>query len=75
MTSKPAEIFKLNDSGSLLPGTVADIAIFDLENEHVLTEEEYFSKGVNTPFTGMKVYGMTAMTLVAGNIAYSREEK
>ncbi|MGZ1130171.1 hypothetical protein ACXO2T_05215 [Lactobacillus delbrueckii subsp. bulgaricus] len=33
-------------------------------------EEDYLSKGVNTPFTGQEVYGMTALTFVSGKLVY-----
>ena len=54
------------------PGAEADIAIFDLEHETELKEKDYLSKGVNTPFTGNKVFGETVMTLVSGKVVYER---
>lgn len=75
MTEKPVDVFGIKGAGYLLPGNPADIAIFDLKNEKEISEDKYLSKGVNTPFTGMKVYGSTVMTLVSGEIVYQREEQ
>lgn len=72
LTDRPAKIFKLNQTGLLLPGYSADLAVFDLQKEHKLTNEDYFSKGVNTPFTNQKVYGMTSLTIVNGKIVYQQ---
>ena len=72
LTDRPAKIFKLNQTGLLLPGYSADLAVFDLQKEHKLINEDYFSKGVNTPFTNQKVYGMTFLTIVNGKIVYQQ---
>lgn len=44
--------------------------VFDLDHAEKLAEEDYLSKGVNTPFTGQEVYGMTALTFVSGKLVY-----
>ncbi|RVU71676.1 MULTISPECIES: dihydroorotase [Lactobacillus] len=74
MTDQPAKVFGLKNCGYLEVGQPADLAIFDLEHAAKLEEKDYLSKGVNTPFTGMKVYGMTDMTLVDGQVVYQRGE-
>ena len=48
---------------------------FDLNKEYVIKEEDYLSKGINTPFTGEKVYGQTVLTMVDGQKVYQKEEK
>lgn len=58
------------DAGVLAPGKEADLAVFDLDHAEKLAEEDYLSKGVNTPFTGQEVYGMTALTFVSGKLVY-----
>ena len=75
MSINPAEKFGLTQAGMLMPGKAADLAIFDLENKEEIKEENYLSKGINTPFTGQKVYGTTFMTLVDGNVVYQKEEQ
>lgn len=74
LTAKPADLFGLNQAGHLEPGKPADIAIFDLEHESEIKQEDYQSKGINTPFTGDRVYGATVMTLVDGQVVYERKE-
>ncbi|KRL89182.1 dihydroorotase [Lactobacillus kalixensis] len=74
MSDAPAEKFGLTSCGHLEAGAEADIAIFDLEHETTLEEKDYASKGVNTPFTGKKVYGETVMTMVSGKVVYTRGE-
>ncbi|ASW12034.1 dihydroorotase [Lactobacillus delbrueckii subsp. lactis DSM 20072] len=44
--------------------------LFGLDHAEKLAEEDYLSKGVNTPFTGQEVYGMTALTFVSGKLVY-----
>ena len=73
-TAKPADLFGLDQAGHLEPGKPADIAIFDLEHESEIKQEDYQSKGINTPFTGDRVYGATVMTLVDGQVVYERKE-
>lgn len=74
MSVEPAKAFKISDAGQLLIGKPADIVVFDLNHEYELKEENYLSKGTNTPFTGEKVYGKTIMTFVSGKCVYQRED-
>lgn len=71
MAIKPAEIFGMN-CGKLMIGQSADIAVFDLENEAVIESEQFVSKGVNTPFVGWKVKGMTLFTFVDGRMVFCK---
>lgn len=73
MAKKPAEIFGLS-AGTLTIGSSADLAIFDLNLEKRIDAKEFESLAENTPFTGWKVKGQTIMTLVDGNIAWSKGE-
>lgn len=74
LSRRPAELFHLDQAGTLMPGQPADIAIFNLEHPHVLSAGEYYSKGTNTPFTGHRVYGTTVLTMVAGQVVYEQKE-
>ncbi|MBO0469321.1 dihydroorotase [Enterococcus sp. DIV0242_7C1] len=71
MAVKPAEIFGL-DAGTLTIGSPADIAVFDLELEEEIDDQQFESMGVNTPFVGWKVKGNTLMTFVDGKSAWSK---
>lgn len=73
MTIKPAQSFNLSQAGELLPGRIADLAVFDLNHPAIIKAENYYSKGKNTPFTGKKVFGQTQLTFVAGQVVYQRE--
>lgn len=75
MSDKPVKVFGLKNAGVLEPGKAADIAIFDLDHESEIKEEDFKSKGVNTPFTGHKVYGATVLTMVDGQVVYRRDAK
>ncbi|QIB69646.1 dihydroorotase [Aminipila butyrica] len=72
MSCKPAEILGL-DRGSLGVGKIADLAIIDVNQQWEIREEEFASKGRNTPFAGMKVYGKVTHTIVNGTIIYAAE--
>ena len=67
----PIKVFNLPER-DLKVGSVADIAIIDIENEHIYSREEILSKGKNSPFIGNSYYGFTKYTLVNGNIVYKK---
>lgn len=72
MSCKPAEILGA-DRGSIAVGKIADIAIIDIDKEYEVKAEDFVSKGKNSPFLGMKVYGKILYTLVDGKIVYAAE--
>ncbi len=67
-TLAPAEIFSLRDRGAILPGKRADIAIFDPEEEYILTEDFILSRSKNTPFVGKKLKGKFKKVIKAGRV-------
>ena len=74
LTAGPADAFNLQGAGHIQPGMPADLAIFDLYKQFTFKDEDYLSKGHNTPFTGWDVQGQTVMTLVDGQVVYQRTE-
>lgn len=72
MSTNNKLIFDLPNAGELKIGSVADIAVFDLEHEFAIDDQQFLSKGHNSPFVGDKVYGETVLTLVDGEVAYRR---
>ncbi len=74
LTAGPADAFNLQGAGHIQPGMPADLAIFDLYKQFTFKDEDYLSKGHNTPFTGWDVQGQTVMTLVDGRVVYQRKE-
>ncbi|MGP1569778.1 MAG: dihydroorotase [Eubacteriales bacterium] len=71
MSLKPAQILGINSIGSLEVGKDADIAVIDIENPYIIDKTKFLSKGRNTPFDKMSVYGKIEKTLVRGEIVYS----
>ena len=69
LTRAPAQLFHL-PVGSLKPGCVGDMVIFDPEEEWVIDPEQFQSKSRNTPFGGMTVKGKVKMTFVEGRLVY-----
>ncbi len=69
LTRAPAQLFHL-PVGTLSPGSLADVVIFDAEEEWVIDPEQFQSKSRNTPFGGMTVKGKVKMTFVEGHVVY-----
>ena len=67
----PAKILNL-DKGSLQEGKIADITIFNPNEEYIYQKEDIVSKSKNTPFIGKKLKGRVKYTIVNGNIVYER---
>lgn len=67
----PAKILNL-DKGSLQKGKVADITIFNPNEEYIYQKEDIVSKSKNTPFIDKKLKGKVKYTIVNGNIVYER---
>ena len=65
----PIRIFNL-PKRSLSVGSVADIAILDIDNYRSYSKEEILSMGKNTPFIGMKLTGFIKYTLVNGKLVW-----
>ncbi len=69
MTIKPAEVLKL-PGGSLAPDAVADITLFDPNEEWTYDALKGFSKSSNSPWHGQKLRGKVRATIVAGQVVY-----
>ena len=70
----PAKILNL-DKGSLQEGKIADITIFNPNEEYIYQKEDIVSKSKNTTFIGKKLKGKVKYTIVNGNIVYEINEK
>ncbi len=72
MSYNPAKVIGMSDNyGRITEGAVADIAIFDANAEWEVKEEEFASKGSNTPYIGKVLKGRVTQTIVDGKIVYS----
>lgn len=65
----PAHLLKI-DRGSIEVGKVADITVFDPNEEYVYTKEMIVSKAKNSPFIDKKLKGKVKYTIVNGNVVY-----
>ncbi len=74
MSATPAEILSLK-GGKIEVGAPADLTFADLNEEWTIDPDEFVSKGKNTPFTGVKVYGRVKYTVVDGEIKYEEKRK
>lgn len=70
MSSQPASCFNLLGS-SLTVGSVADLALFDLDSE-VVIPDHFVSKSSNSPFIGRRVFGDAILTMVDGKIMWRK---
>lgn len=68
MTINPAKMYKL-DAGCIKEGGVADIVIFD-KNEEWTVPDTFESKASNTPFKGRLLKGKVKATICKGQIVY-----
>lgn len=69
MSLNPAKILGI-EGGCIGEGKPADIIIIDPNEEHTIDKNDFFSKGINTPFHGKKVYGRVLYTIVSGEVKY-----
>ena len=61
----PARVFSL-PRGTLAPGQVADVTIFDPQREWKVDPYLFHSRSRNTPFGGWKLQGRVVATFVGG---------
>lgn len=74
LTERPSQVFDFEE-GVLEIGAPADLACFVLDHETEIRKEDFRSKSSNTPFIGWKVNGMTAFTIVDGQVVYQEDMK
>jgi len=66
ITINPAKTLDLQNAGTLKKGSPADITIFDPLATWTVDKTKLETKGINTPFHGMKLYGVVTDTFVNG---------
>ena len=70
MSANPAAILGDPLRGTLSVGAHADVTVFDVAHPYHIDPASFRSKGRNTPFAGMEVYGKTRLTIAEGQIVY-----
>ena len=73
MATRPAEIFKLKESGNLAVGQRADITVIDPDHSWMVDPSQFKSKSRNTPFKGQTLKGKAIMTIANGICLYQDE--
>ena len=71
MSTRPAEIFSL-PGGSLREGAPADVTVLDLRALRTVDPTSFRSRAHNTPFSGMRLKGWPAATIVDGEVVWQR---
>lgn len=69
LSHNPAQILGIA-SGALTPGFNADICIFDPEQTWQVNQDNWLSRGANTPYWGQTLKGRVTHTLQAGKLIY-----
>ncbi|MDE0159823.1 MAG: dihydroorotase [Candidatus Dadabacteria bacterium] len=72
LTVAPSEIVGI-ERGTLVPGSIADLVVFDPGMSRTVNPEEFFSKSRNTPFSGWELKGVVSSTIVSGKVVFSRK--
>ena len=72
LTSKPAEILKIN-KGNLSTGNDADFCIVDINKPWVVRKDKLISKSKNTPIEDKKLQGKIISTFVNGEELFKSE--
>ncbi len=70
MSCQPARVFNL-PGGTLAPGSVADVTVFDPEAVWTVDPKAFLSKSRNTPFAGWELKGRPVRTIVDGRTVWS----
>jgi dihydroorotase len=73
-STNPARIFRL-PGGSLKPGSVADLTLLDLDARLTVNPDRFLSLSRNTPFSGQRLKGWPAATLVGGHVVWRRDRR
>ncbi len=69
LSCAPARIMGL-PSGTLRPGSPADIVVFDPDTTWTVDPSRFVSLGRNTPFDGARLTGRTRCTVVGGEVRH-----
>lgn len=72
LSYNPAKIIGL-DKGKLEEGSIADIVIFDPNQNYEISVKDFAGKAKNTPFDKRKVTGKVVASIVAGEVVYREE--
>lgn len=69
MTRKSANLLKL-PAGTLAPGAVADVCLFDPDEKWTYNTYGAFSKSINSPWDKQELTGRVKSTIVSGRVVF-----
>jgi len=69
ISTNPSKILTF-DAGELKAGCIADLVIFDPDEEWTVDPSKFVSKARNTPFGGMKLRGKVKYTISRGRLVF-----
>ena len=70
LTSRPAEIFKLNKIGGLKKGYNADVVVIDPKAKWKVERHKFVSKSSNTPLLETNMNAKILVTIYDGKVIY-----
>ncbi len=73
LTAAPADILNI-EAGTLGLGKPADITIVDIDEKWTVDASRFASRGRNTPYDGMTLYGKVKYTICGGRITVKNGE-
>lgn len=74
MSTKPAEIFKIENKGKIEVGYDADLVIVNTRDKSAIKNDEVISKASWTPYEKFNRGGKVLTTILRGQIVYSNNE-
>ena len=72
MSANPSNRFNLGIK--IEEGAIANLTVFDLDNEYQIDSENFKSMGKSTPFNGWKVFGKCLLNFNDGKVVYTDGE-
>ena len=73
MSANPARLIGLKNRGRILPGMRADLVIVDTERSWAVDPGTFKTRGKNSPFAGMELYGRVLMTMRGGRVVFTSQ--
>jgi dihydroorotase len=71
LTQGPAMVLG-HAPASLIPGTRADLVVFDPDSHWTVDTSEFASKGKNSPLHGQQLKGQVMLTMLDGDVVFRR---
>lgn len=70
MSYNPSRLLGLKNRGQIKENKIADLTVFDPNEEYIYTKDMIVSKSKNSPWIGKKLKGKVKYTIVSGRVVY-----